>query len=152
MDIRSRYLHSLRASVCHHSKTIKDEESIRRCIVEWIVFREYWDKDDSLEKISSRHGIPYDEAVCFLHERIGERFLSMRKELRLHDAQELIMERPDMSVYDIADIVGITDKSNFRREFAAMNGLNPNDWKEVQQKKTGRCFNHRKGTDKNHYL
>lgn len=130
MTARIRYLSCLRASVCDVFPYRTEREKIRRHIVDWIIYRKYWDKDDSIERLSVDFGIPREEVTEFLYEKTGCRYLSIRKELRLEDAEELLLCRKDLNVYDIARMVGFTDKSNFRREFSEAVGLKPAEWRE----------------------
>ena len=52
--------------------------------------------------------------------------------LVITEAAEMLMEKPEISIYEIARKVGMTDKSNFRREFEVHTGLKPADWREYR--------------------
>ena len=132
MNTRLHYFSLLRSSTCRYYSTNPDKEEIRKSIVDWILFREYWDKDDNIDNFSSRTGIPREEITSFLLEHIGKHYLSLRKELRIEDAKELILERPDLSIYEIARMVGFADKSNFRKDFTDHVGVRPKVWRECK--------------------
>lgn len=139
MSARLKYLSMLRPSICRIDKSSPNKEHIRRCIVDWILYREYWDKNDNLDTFSQRTGIPREEITSFLYDHTGGRYLSIRKELRIDDAKNMIRERPDLSVHEIAKMVGIYDKSNFRKDFTEIVGYRPKLWKECGGKRW-KCF------------
>lgn len=130
MDTRLHYFSMLRSSACKLHSTDPEKENIRRCIVDWILFREYWEMDDNIEKLSHRTGIPREEITEFLNDYTGKRYLALRKELRLEDAKQLILEHHELSVYEVAKMVGFADKSNFRKDFTEYVGVKPKIWKE----------------------
>ena len=74
--------------------------------------------------------VPREDVVSVIHGWIGERFLTVRKRLRVHDAAELLTGRPDLSMADIARLVGFQDKSDFRRAFTSEKGMTPRQWRE----------------------
>lgn len=152
MTARIRYLSCLRASVCDDFPNRTEKEKIRRHIVDWIIYRKYWDKDDSIERLSVDFGIPREEVTEFLYEKTGSRYLSIRKELRIEDAEELLLCRRDLNVYDIARMVGFTDKSNFRREFSEAVGVKPTEWRECNGNKKAVRISGLSGTGRNHSL
>lgn len=151
MDARLKYLSILRPSICKVAETSPKKERIRKCIVNWILYREYWDQHDSLDSFSSRTGIPREEITSFLSEYSGSRYLSIRRELRLSDAKDLMLERPELPIYEIAKMVGINDKSNFRKDFTEMTGYKPKIWQECKGKRW-KCFIATLGKDKNRFL
>ena len=148
MNARLKYLSILRPSICKTAGTTSSKERIRRCIADWILYREYWDKDDNLDTFSQRTGIPREEITSFLYDHTGGRYLSIRKELRIEDAKSLIRERPDLSVYEIAKMVGIYDKSNFRKDFTELVGYKPKLWKECGGRRW-KCFIASQDKDRN---
>lgn len=59
----------------------------------------------------------------------GQDFRSWRKTMRIKEACRLIRERQDLPFSVIGEYVGISDKSNFRREFFEVCGVLPAEWK-----------------------
>ena len=66
----------------------------------------------------------------FLWEYFGERFLTIRKRLRIEDAKELLLKRPYLTQTEISRRIGFSDKSDFRRAFKDETGYSPNNWRE----------------------
>lgn len=149
MDARLKYLSILRPSICTVAGTSPQKEQIRRSIVNWILYREYWDQNDSLDAFSDRTGIPREEITSFLFNHTGHRYLSIRRELRICDAKTMMLERPELPINEVARMVGISDKSNFRKDFTETVGYKPTLWKECKGKRW-RCFINSLEKDRNH--
>lgn len=143
------YFSVLRSSACGLHTTEPEKEKIRKSVVEWMLYRDYWDKDDNIDRLSKRTGIPRSEISDFLLERTGKRYLTIRKELRMEDAKNLILERQDLNVYEIAQMVGFADKSNFRKDFTEYVGVKPIKWRELKKHSLKRLLTSL-GPDQNH--
>ncbi len=62
----------------------------------------------------------------------GDSFSNLINGYRVRYAQKLIREHPEMSVTDIAAESGFSSRSAFYRNFKAVTGLNPAEWKKQQ--------------------
>ena len=69
----------------------------------------------------------------FFKERVGMDFRTWRTRLRLEDAKQMLLERPDLQASEIARRVGFSDRSNFSRQFLAHTGLTPGQWRERER-------------------
>lgn len=132
MNTRVQYLSCLKASACAGRAAGPVKESIRRRLMNWILYREYWNSDDSMNRMADELRIPKTDIIEFLTDSTGSKYITLRKELRLQDAAEMLVEKTEISIYEIARKVGMTDKSNFRREFEVHTGLKPADWREYR--------------------
>ena len=103
---------------------------IGRELREWILFREYLDPAADMECVARRLGVPREDVSELLWVCTGERFLTIRKRLRIGDAKELLLTRPDMPMSQVARAVGFQDKSDFRRAFREETGILPRIWRE----------------------
>ena len=130
MDLRMHYLLPLKSVSARTRDSIPSHRAIGREFSEWILFREYWDGKTGLDSLSIRMGVPREEVSCFLWECFGERFLTIRKRLRIEDAKELLLKRPDLTQSQISRTIGFSDKSDFRRAFKDETGYSPNLWRE----------------------
>jgi len=65
---------------------------------------------------------------------LGEDFRSWRTNLRIEDAKKLLAQEPELSASKVARIVGINDRSNFFRQFSAITGYTPEQWKQKHSK------------------
>ena len=87
-----------------------------------------------MDCIAERLGVPREDVSELLWTCTGERFLTIRKRLRIGDAKELLLSRPDMTMSQVARTVGFQDKSDFRRAFREETGCLPRIWRESRGK------------------
>lgn len=132
MNIRLHYLSLLHSSFTRNLGFVPTHRAIGRELEEWVLFRKYWDEGEDIDSLAAGIGVPRDEVTIFIRGWIGERFLTMRKRLRVHDAGELLLSRPEMSLAEIARTVGFQDKSDFRRAFIDEKGMSPRLWRECK--------------------
>ena len=132
MDVRMQYLHMLHASYTKCFGMIPSDRTIGMGLGEWVLFRRYRETDGDIDALASQMGVTREEVTSFIHGWIGERFLTVRKRLRVHDAAELLTGSPDLSLADIARIVGFQDKSDFRKAFTTEKGMTPRQWRKCR--------------------
>ena len=130
MDIRLRYLSALKSSISRKQSATSARKIIGQELMEWILFREYLNPAADMECIAGRLGVPREDVSDLLWTCTGERFLTIRKRLRIGDAKELLLTRPDMTMSQVARTVGFQDKSDFRRAFKEETGFLPRIWRE----------------------
>ena len=132
MDTRMHYLYLLHSSFTKGFDFSPSNKAIGRSLEEWVLFRKYRDSGEDVESIANMLGVPRDEVTSYIHGWLGERFLSVRKRLRVHDAGELLLDHPEMTTAQIARTVGFQDKSDFRRAFTKEKGMSPRQWQECK--------------------
>ena len=81
-------------------------------------------------EVAADIGIPADQLNVFVRLRSRKTVLAWRKDLRILEARRLLMEYPDLPVATVGEMVGIDDKSNFKRQFADVVGMPPRMWRE----------------------
>ena len=130
MDVRMHYLYLLHSSYTKDFGLLPTHKTIGMGLGDWVLFRRYRDPGEDIDSLAEQMDVPREDVVSFIHGWIGERFLTVRKRLRVHDAAELLTGRPDLSIADIARLVGFQDKSDFRRAFTSEKGMTPRQWRE----------------------
>lgn len=105
---------------------------IKRVMSDWIGLRKYWDNNMDLEALANSADVQREEISFFLKKFASAKLMTMRKELRLEDAKELLIENKDMSAASIGKMVGINDKTDFRRQFREYVGMTPSEWRDVK--------------------
>lgn len=105
-----------------------NEEVISR-IDKWFKEKGYCSSEQSMGDVADLFGISKEELSWYCRSTFGESFLSVRKDLRIHEARRLISERPDLPLRTIGEMVGINDKTNFRRQFYEVLGITPYEWR-----------------------
>ena len=132
MDVRMHYLYLLHSSYTRGFGAVPTHKTIGMGLGEWILFRKYRDAEEDIDTLAERLGVTREEITSFMHGWMGERFLTVRKRLRVHDAAELLTGSPELSMSDIARIVGFQDKTDFRRAFATEKGMTPHQWRKCR--------------------
>ena len=150
MDVRMHYLRLLRASFRRNPGTLPAHRAIGLTLADWVLFREYWDESDSMEALASRIGVTREELASFIRSRLGGRFLTLRKRLRVHDAGELLVHAPGMTLAEIVRTVGFQDKSDFRKAFFEEKGMSPRSWRECRGNRLRYWIRRILGQDRNH--
>ncbi|MBR4529853.1 MAG: helix-turn-helix domain-containing protein [Lachnospiraceae bacterium] len=90
--------------------------------------RENFDRDLSLDEVSSRADVsPYYFSRLF-KEETGETFMEYLTALRVNRAKELLAD-PAMSVKDICTAVGYADPNYFSRIFKKAEGVTPTEYR-----------------------
>lgn len=105
------------------------DRRIRRSIDEWVALGHHRDNYDSLDAIAADLNVSKEQLSYFFSHTVGQRFSSWRKSIRIEDAKILLLTRDDLSVTQIGTLVGIPDKSNFRRQFYEITGCFPCEWR-----------------------
>lgn len=150
MDLRMHYLRRFKS----FSSGIRGRSRTRRIIgqelSEWVLMRGYLDQGISLESMAAEIWVTREEMSAFLSESTGERFMVIRKRLRVSDAKSLLLERKDLSLAQVAYSVGFQDKSDFRRAFKDETGVTPREWREMNGKRPGLLLRSLRGRDGSH--
>ena len=132
MDVRLHYLFLLHSSSTACLGYVPSHRTIGRGLERWVLLRRYWDTGEDIDSLADSLGAPREEVSDYLRGWTGDRFLTLRKRLRVHDAGELLLSRPELPAADIARLVGFQDKSDFRRAFVNEKGMPPRLWRECK--------------------
>jgi len=95
----------------------------------------YRDEMDITETAAAL-GVSAQQLSYYFKHVVGKPFTQWRKEMRIEDAKVLLKE-PDLSISEIAGLVGIPDKSNFRKRFSDVTGCTPKEWRKMQLNRKG---------------
>lgn len=96
----------------------------------WLRDKGYCQPDQSMGDVAEEFGMSKDELSCFCHATYGCGFLSVRKEMRVFEARRIIEENPYLPLNSIGEMVGISDKTNFRRQFFEVTGETPQQFRD----------------------
>lgn len=105
-------------------------ERIRRGLDRWLDEEGYADPDMSVADVALYVGVSTEQLEFFFRTEMHVQFRSFRKQLRIERAQLLLIESPELPVSVIGKMVGINDRSVFRRQFHEITGLYPTEWRE----------------------
>lgn len=102
---------------------------IRPAVEAWVREKGYHKPLATVEEIAADIGVPPEQLGPCIRVLAGQSLLSWRKTLRIEDAKVLLTEHPELPVATVARMVGIDDKSNFRKQFTEETGMSPRAWR-----------------------
>ncbi len=105
-------------------------EDVVASMDKWFKDKGYCQSDQSMGDVAEKFGISKDELSWYCHSTYGCGFLSIRKELRIYEAKRIIEENPFLPLNTIGEMVGISDKTNFRRQFFEVTGETPQEYRD----------------------
>lgn len=103
---------------------------IRKAVDAWVCQKGYLKPLNNVEEIAQDIGIPPDQLSIFIRFHYDNTLLGWRKDLRIEDAKRLLLEYPELPLSTIGELVGIRDKSNFRKQFTETVKMSPQQWRE----------------------
>ena len=110
---------------------------IGAAVESWVREKGYYKNLPTLEEVAADIGVPSDQLSAYIHVYERRHVLAWRKELRIRDAKQLILSCPDLPISVVGEMVGIPDKSNFKRQFADLVGMSPREWRERHRRGAG---------------
>jgi len=105
------------------------DDRTARSLERWLSNRSYR-KNQTLDEVAHELGVSASQLSYYCSKVIGTPFPVWRKNLRIADAKELIAANPDTSLALVGRMVGIPDKSNFKKLFTLVTGMTPGQWRD----------------------
>lgn len=102
----------------------------RAKLKKWVDERKYTEPNSDMLGVAEQIGISAPQLSYYFRVIVGKTFLTWRKEIRIREAEILLLQYPDKSIASIGESVGIADKSNFRRQFTEVTGMSPMAYRE----------------------
>jgi len=121
----AQLLLKLSAHFASRSRSESQSPTDRRLTEEfegWLVNKEYLDADQTMGSLALKWNVAKEEISDYTRLHFGKNFLTFRKELRIKEAKNIIKSRPDLSVRQVGEMVGINDCTNFKRQFCEVTG------------------------------
>lgn len=106
------------------------EQRIREGILNWIENRAYRQSQDCMDNLADKMNVATEQLSDFMRDKMGVKYRSLRRILRIRDAQLLLLLHPKQSCAQIGCFCGITDPSDFRKQFRISTGFTPKRWRE----------------------
>lgn len=116
-------------------KDFQEELDIRTsvAVAGWIARKGYCSCECNLKSLSRELEISENQLVMFFESYCDGGFRKLKKELRIKEAKRILVTAPDMPLSHVATLVGIRDKSNFRRQFTEVAGCSPSQWRVLNK-------------------
>ena len=105
------------------------DRRISQALVGWIAAGRHREEYPSMDAVADELGVSKEQLSFYFSNRIHRRFDTWRKELRIEEAKILLVDFPDVPASAVGAMVGIPDKSNFRRQFYEQTGCTPSEWR-----------------------
>ena len=102
---------------------------VREAVDSWVRRQGYRKPLTTVEQIAADIGVHPEDLTVYVRMISGLSLLSWRKQLRIADAKVLLADYPELPVSMVARMVGIDDKSNFRKQFTEETGVSPREWR-----------------------
>ncbi len=106
------------------------QRQIRDAVEGWVEQKGFTKRLTNLGQIADDIGIPADQLSLYVRIRKQKSVLTWRKELRIREACENLLNYPELPISVIGEMVGIDDKTNFKRQFRQVMGMHPRAWRE----------------------
>ena len=99
----------------------------------WIDSEGFTDPNCSILTTAECIGVSHEQLSYYFSSVLKTKFRTFWKEKRICKAMDLFKKYPDRSINSISQMVGITDPSNFRKQFKEVTGQYPQEWKSEQE-------------------
>ena len=117
-----------RARFCGAQKKLMERIGVD--VDRWVREKGFTKPLSSVGAVAADIGVPADQLNLFIRLSARQTVLSWRKDLRIRGARRLLLEYPHLPLSTVGELVGIDDKSNFKRQFADVVGMPPRMWRE----------------------
>lgn len=101
-------------------------------IQQWISDKKYIQSHITLDNLTTDLATNRTYLSRYINSTMGYNFKTWISHLRIEEAKRLLVEEPDLPAVDIAEQVGISDKSSFFRQFSNLEQLTPREYREKQ--------------------
>ena len=123
-----RFLHQTEQEETAGSLSLASLEQKGVRIQEWID-RKRWMEDASLQDVADEIGIDKVHLSYWFRVHTGQSFLRWRTGMRIEEAKTLLLKERNLPTGIIGEAVGISDRSNFKRQFRELTGCTPAQWR-----------------------
>lgn len=104
-------------------------DCLKKALGEWIAQKRFIYPDLSLKSLSQELATNPAYLSRFINSEYGQNFRSWVNSLRVSEAQKLIVQQNDISLQEIGEKVGIPSSSTFYRQFVAVTGMTPAEYR-----------------------
>lgn len=121
-----RFYQGLAGTIVHQQQAYKSGALVSM-IMSYV--DEAYDQDLYLEKISDKMNVSVKYVSRVFKDKTGMNITDYISQVRVSKAKELLIHT-DLTIYDIAEKVGISNRTTFLRTFKKMEGLSPNEFRK----------------------
>ena len=107
-------------------------DKLRIDLERWVAEKHYIDSNP--DKVAKELGITKTRLNGYFAQYEQTTFREWRTQLRLKEAERILREEDDVAVSSLHELVGVSDKSNFRRSFKQFTGMTPHEYRKQVRK------------------
>lgn len=96
----------------------------------WVAGKGFTEEGITVEKLASQLNTNRHYLSSYINSSREQTFRNWINGLRITEAKDLLLQYPEMTVGEIACHVGISDRSNFIRQFRKHTDLSPKIWRK----------------------
>jgi len=105
-------------------------DEIGRKLGAWVENGGFTETGKSMSEIAEEVGATQAEITRYCRVRLGKRFVSWKKELRVRAAAEMMLQHPELPLNQVGTNIGIEDKTDFRNQFRSVFGCSPAEFRK----------------------
>jgi len=109
-------------------------DKLRVALESWVAEKHYIDIDSNPDKVAKELGTTKNLLNCYFAKYEHITFREWRTQLRIKEAERILREEDGVVVSSLHELVGVSDKSNFRRHFKQLTGMTPNEYRKQVRK------------------
>lgn len=84
----------------------------------------------TIPKVSQEIGVNQTYLSNFINDCYQTNFNRWINSLRIDEAKEIMLHKPDIGLAEIAELVGFTDLAHFSKQFKLKEGASPSAWRK----------------------
>lgn len=110
------------------------EEKLHTALEKWVAEKKFIEMDANPDKVAKELETTKSLLNGYFakHEQVS--FREWRTRLRIKEAERILCEEDGVVVSSLHELVGVSDKSNFRRHFKQLTGMTPNEYRKQVRK------------------
>jgi len=109
--------------------TVRDYTLLEINIEEWLANKIFIEQGINIEKVALQLNTNRTYLSGYVNNILNKTFKEWISELRLNEAKSLLLKHPELSISDISEMAGFSDKSNFGRLFIKQMEMTPKAWR-----------------------
>jgi AraC-like DNA-binding protein len=95
----------------------------------WVTNKGFTEQRITIDMLATRLHTNHKYLSSYINTHKRQTFREWINALRIEEAQNMLLQYPDMKINEIADKTGFLDKSHFLRQFKKLNKQSPTAWK-----------------------
>lgn len=114
----------------------KNSLKIKNTVNKWISEKGYLTQGITIEILGRKLGINRTYISNYINDIYNTNFNCWINAMRVDEAKQILKEKKEISIGEIAFMVGYADITHFSKQFKHYTGINPSIWKKMMHSKT----------------